>query len=78
MLGAVAEAHSGNCLLYATLIAQPDPMPVEEETESQVTISISIVPSLSVNAFTLICPYTYHRDLQLTDIAKRYGLESFR
>ena len=48
MFGVVAEAHKGSCLLYATLMAQPEPMPVEDDTESQVTISMSMVPSRSI------------------------------
>lgn len=43
----VDDAHNCNCLLYAILIEQSVPTPVEEDTEEHVVNTMSIVPSLS-------------------------------
>lgn len=46
-LGDVELAQSGSCWLYAMLIAQSWPIPVDLDTDAQVEKTISIVPSLS-------------------------------
>ena len=45
-------AQSGFCLLYAIFILQLEPIPVEDEMDSQVGNTMSIVPSRSVGSWS--------------------------
>ena len=58
VLFCVADEHVGTCLLYAILILHPVPTPELDETVSQVTNSMSIVPSRSVCATYSLVYYT--------------------
>lgn len=52
----VVAVHRGNCLLYAMLTEQPDPTPVDLDTELQVANSMSSVPSRSVHMLNVTYP----------------------